>query len=217
MSDLWPWLALLGLGAYHGINPAMGWLFAVALGLQEKSRRAVIAAIPPIALGHALSIAVVVGLLWMAQASLPQKGLRYGAAAVLFGFGLFRLMRARHPKWVGMRVGFRDLTLWSFLMSSAHGAGLMLVPILLGRQMDHANHADHASHSSFGAITMLAGPLAWVAAVVVHSAGHLLVAALIALVVYEKLGLALLSRAWFNLDLVWMIALMLSGLMILLI
>jgi hypothetical protein len=217
MSDLWPWLALLGLGAYHGINPAMGWLFAVALGLQEKSRRAVIAAIPPIALGHALSIAVVVGLLWMAQASLPQKGLRYGAAAVLFGFGLFRLVRARHPKWVGMRVGFRDLTLWSFLMSSAHGAGLMLVPILLGRQMDHANHADHASHSSFGAITMLAGPLAWVAAVVVHSAGHLLVAALIALVVYEKLGLALLSRAWFNLDLVWMIALMLSGLMILLI
>lgn len=218
MSDLWPWLALLGLGAYHGINPAMGWLFAVALGLQEKSRRAVIAAIPPIALGHALSIAVVVGLLWMAQASLPQRGLRYGAAAVLFGFGLFRLVRARHPKWVGMRVGFRDLTLWSFLMSSAHGAGLMLIPILLGRpQMDHADHAEHASHSSFSAVTTLAGPLAWVAAVLVHSAGHLLVAALIALVVYEKLGLALLSRAWFNLDLVWMIALMVSGVMILLI
>jgi hypothetical protein len=221
MSDLWPWLALLGLGAYHGINPAMGWLFAVALGLQEKSRRAVIAAIPPIALGHALSIAVVVGLLWMARASLPEKGLRYGAAAVLFGFGLYRLVRSRHPKWVGMRVGFRDLTLWSFLMSSAHGAGLMLIPILLGRPpIDHADHAEHASHSghvSSNAITALAGPLAWVAAVVVHSAGHLLVAALIALVVYEKLGLALLSRAWFNLDLVWMIALMVSGVLILLI
>ena len=218
MSDLWPWLALLGLGAYHGINPAMGWLFAVALGLQEKSRRAVVAAIPPIALGHALSIAVVVGVLWIAQASLPQRGLRYGAAAVLFGFGLFRFVRARHPKWVGMRVGFRDLTLWSFLMSSAHGAGLMLIPILLGRpQMNHAEHAEHSSHSSLSAITTMAGPLAWAAAVLVHSAAHLLVGALIALVVYEKLGLALLSRAWFNLDLVWMIALMLSGLMILLI
>ena len=218
MSDVWPWLALLGLGAYHGINPAMGWLFAVALGLQEKSRRAVIAAIPPIALGHALSIAVVVGLLWIAQASLPQRGLRYGAAAVLFGFGLFRFVRARHPKWVGMRVGFRDLTLWSFLMSSAHGAGLMLIPILLGRpQMNPAEHAEHSSHSSLSAITTMAGPLAWVAAVLVHSAAHLLVGALIALVVYEKLGLALLSRAWFNLDLVWMIALMLSGVMILVI
>ena len=73
MSELWPWLALLGLGAYHGINPGMGWLFAVALGMQEKHRRAVLAAIPPIALGHALSIGVVVGLLWLAQASVPER------------------------------------------------------------------------------------------------------------------------------------------------
>ena len=101
MSEFWPWLALFGLGAYHGINPAMGWLFAVALGLQEKSPRAVLSAMPPIALGHALSIAVVVGLLWLAQASVPEKPLRYAAAAILFGFGLFRLVRARHPKWIG--------------------------------------------------------------------------------------------------------------------
>lgn len=221
MSELWPWLALLGLGAYHGINPAMGWLFAVALGLQEKSRRAVLAAIPPIALGHALSIAVVVGLLWLAQASLPEKALRYGASVILFGFGLLRLLRSRHPKWVGMRVGFRDLTLWSFLMASAHGAGLMLIPIMLGRpQTDHAAHAGHESHAGYissNQITALAGPLEWLVAVVVHSAGHLIVAALIALVVYEKLGLGLLRRAWFNLDLLWMIALMVSGVLILLI
>jgi hypothetical protein len=215
MSELWPWLALFGLGAYHGINPAMGWLFAVALGLQEKSRRAVLAAIPPIALGHALSIAVVIGVLWLAQASLPEKGLRYSAAAILFGFGLYRLVRSRHPKWVGMRVGFRDLTLWSFLMASAHGAGLMLVPIMLGRtQGDHAEHSMHASHT--GSIASFSGPLQWLVAVVVHSAGHLLVSVVIALVVYEKLGLALLRRAWFNLDLIWMIALMLSGVLILL-
>src|SRR5437667_9273806 len=114
MSGGWFWLTLLGLGAYHGINPGMGWLFAVALGLQEKSRRAVLAAIPPIALGHALSVGAVVVLLWAAAASVPHGALRIGSAATLFGFGLYRLVRSRHPNWVGMRVGFRDLTLWSF-------------------------------------------------------------------------------------------------------
>ena len=125
MSNWWFWLTLLGLGAYHGINPAMGWLFAVALGMQEKSRRAVLAAILPIALGHALAIGVVVSLLWVAQKNLPMQAIRYGAAAIIFGFGCYRLVRSRHPKWVGMRVGFRDLTLWSFIMASAHGAGLI--------------------------------------------------------------------------------------------
>src|SRR6185295_18797199 len=214
MSELWPWLALFGLGAYHGINPAMGWLFAVALGLQEKSRRAVLNAIPPIALGHALSIAVVVGIVWLAQAAVPERALRYAAAAILFGFGLFRLLRSRHPKWVGMRVGFRDLTLWSFLMTSAHGAGLMLIPILLGWPQEHAGHT-HGGIDPGNQMTAFSGPLHWLIAIVVHSAGHLSVALLIALVVYEKLGLALLRRAWFNLDLVWMIALMVSGVLIL--
>ena len=218
MSDLWPWLTLFALGAYHGINPGMGWLFAVALGMQERSRRAVLAAIPPIALGHALSIGVVVGLLWLAQASLPERVLRYGAAAILFGFGFYRLARSRHPKWVGMRVGFGDLTLWSFLMASAHGAGLMLVPILIGwPHTEHGEHAQHASHGGHLQMASFGSPLWWLVAVVVHSAGHLLVAVLIAVLVYEKLGLALLGRAWLNLDLLWMIALMISGALILLI
>ena len=227
MSDPWPWLTLLMLGAYHGINPGMGWLFAVALGMQEKSRRAVLAAIPPIALGHALSIGLVVSVLWLARASLPEKGLRYGAAAILFGFGLYRIVRTRHPKWVGMRVGFGDLTLWSFLMASAHGAGLMLVPIMLrwshdnhGGSSAHAEHllnAGHQVHSSSPQVAAFATSLGWLAAVGVHSAGHLFVAALIAIVVYEKLGLALLRTAWFNLDLLWLIALMVSGIVILLV
>ena len=224
MSDPWPWLTLLMLGAYHGINPGMGWLFAVALGMQEKSRRAVLAAIPPIALGHALSIGLVVSVLWLARASLPEQSLRYGAAAILFGFGLYRMVRARHPKWVGMRVGFGDLTLWSFLMASAHGAGLMLVPIMLrwshddhGVSSAHSEHLLAAGHNSSAQIAAFNGSLGWLAAVGVHSAGHLLVAALIAIVVYEKLGLALLRTAWFNLDLLWMIALMISGIVILLV
>ncbi|MGH8501209.1 MAG: hypothetical protein ACREVE_01820 [Gammaproteobacteria bacterium] len=215
MSELWPWLTLFGLGAYHGINPGMGWLFAVALGLQEKRRRAVLAAIPPIALGHALSIGVVVGLLWLAQANLPETALRYGAAALLFGLGIYRLVRARHPKWVGMRVNFRDLTLWSFLMASAHGAGLMLAPILLGwSYMNHAAHGAHAAHLhhlSGEQIAALNGPVPWLMAVIVHTFGYLAVAALVALLVYEKLGLAILRRAWFNLDLLWVVALMISG------
>ena len=214
MRDLWPWLTLFGLGAFHGINPGMGWLFAVALGLQEKRRSAVLAAIPPIALGHALSIGVVVGLLWLAQANLPETALRYGAAVMLFGLGIYRLIRTRHPRWVGMRVNFRDLTLWSFLMASAHGAGLMLAPILLGwSYMDYAGHGTNAAHMHHlsGEQMALNGPLAWLMAVVVHTLGYLLVATLVALLVYEKLGVAILRRAWFNLDLLWVIALMISG------
>jgi hypothetical protein len=224
MSELWPWLALLGLGVYHGINPGMGWLFAVALGMQEKHRRAVLAAIPPIALGHALSIGLVVGLFWLAEASVPEKALRYGAAATLFGFGFYRFVRSRHPRWVGMRVGFRDLTLWAFLMATAHGAGLMVVPILIGwADGNHAGHAahfgpaSHAGHLATPEASTNASPWHFLAAVGVHSAGYLLVVTLIALLVYEKLGLALLNRAWFNLDLLWVFALMLSGVLILLV
>jgi hypothetical protein len=215
MSRVWPWLILFGLGAYHGINPAMGWLFAVSLGLQNRSRRAVLMAIPPIALGHAISIVLVVGLLWLAQASLPLTWVRCGAAAILFAFGLSRFIRSRHPKWVGMRVGFRDLTLWSFLMASAHGAGLMLLPVLLGS--DHSSHASHTGHLVSQQMPSVNDPSQWLAAVVVHTAGYLLVSLLIALLVYEKLGLSLLRRAWFNVDVVWMIALMISGLVLLII
>ena len=215
MSRVWPLLILFGLGAYHGINPAMGWLFAVSLGLQNRSRRAVLMAIPPIAIGHAISIVLVVGLLWLAQASLPLTWVRYGAAAILFAFGLSRFIRSRHPKWVGMRVGFRDLTLWSFLMASAHGAGLMLMPVLLGS--DHSSHASHTGHLAPQQMPSVNDPSQWLAAVVVHSAGYLLVSLLIALLVYEKLGLSLLRRAWFNVDVIWMIALMISGLALLII
>ena len=215
MSRVWPWLILFGLGAYHGINPAMGWLFAVSLGLQNRSRRAVLMAIPPIAIGHAISIVLVVALLWLAQASLPLTWVRYGAASILFAFGLSRFIRSRHPKWVGMQVGFRDLTLWSFLMASAHGAGLMLLPVLLGS--DHSSHASHTGHLPPQQMPSVNDPSQWLAAVVVHSAGYLLVSLLIALVVYEKLGLSLLRRAWFNVDVIWMIALMISGLALLII
>ena len=214
MSEVWPWLALFGLGAFHGINPGMGWLFAVALGLQEQRRSAVWNALPPIAIGHALSVGLVVALIAAIHASIPQQALRWSAAAVLIGFGIYRLIRARHPRWVGMRVGFHDLVLWSFLMASAHGAGLMLVPVLLGATDESSDvHAAHNGHAGGhgAALGLLNHPWLATIAVIVHTLGQLLVAGLVAMVVYEKLGVRILQRAWFNFDLVWAVALIVSG------
>jgi hypothetical protein len=190
----------------------MGWLFAVALGLQEQRRSAVWNALPPIAAGHALSVGLVVALMAVVHASIPYAALRWIAAAVLIGFGVYRLVRARHPRWVGMRVGFRDLTLWSFLMASAHGAGLMLVPVFLGATHKEQVNSAHVGHSGHGAhLDLLGHPWLATVAVVVHTIGHLLVAGLVAMIVYEKLGVRILRRAWFNFDLAWAIALIVSG------
>ena len=215
--DLWPWLAFAGLGAYHGINPGMGWLFAVALGLQEKRRGAVLQALPPIALGHAASVAGVVSLAALTQLMLPHPVMRGVAASVVLGFGLLRLLRTRHPRWVGMRVGARDLTAWSFVMSSAHGAGLMLVPVLLRCNLG-GSHPAGQFHGLVAAsfVPQLAYPPAsgFVAAAVgMHTLGLLVASGVVAVIVYEKVGLSLLRRAWVNLDLVWSLALLATGFM----
>ena len=217
MSELWPWLAVFGLGMFHGINPAMGWLFAVALGLQEQRRAAVFRALPPMVLGHALSIGIIIAVVLLARVSLPYRTLKIAAAAILFAFGLYRLLRSRHPNWVGMRVGFGDLTLWSFIMASAHGAGLMLVPFFLPSPAAGEMHHHHGGHEMHAwAFANFSGPSLLIAAIVVHTFGYLIVTALVAIVVYEKLGVAILRRAWFNLDLIWMVALMVTGVFILL-
>jgi len=205
VSGLWPWLAVFGLGLFHGINPAMGWLFAVALGLQEQKRAAVLRALLPMVLGHALSIGIIIAAVLVARVNLPHRALKIAAAAILFAFGLYRLFRSRHPNWVGMRVGFGDLTLWSFIMASAHGAGLMLVPFFLGSPAAHDVHHHGSAFVNFSAPSLLA------ASVAVHTLGYLLMTALVAILVYEKLGVGMLRRAWFNIDLVWMLALMITG------
>jgi uncharacterized membrane protein (UPF0136 family) len=209
VSDLWPWLAVFGLGLFHGINPAMGWLFAVALGLQQQKRAAVFSALPPMVLGHALSIAIIIAAVLAARVNVPHIMLKIAAAAILFAFGFWRLLRSRHPNWVGMRVGFGDLTLWSFIMASAHGAGLMLVPFFLGTPAAGDTHHHGSAFANFHAPFLLA------ASVAVHTSGYLLTTALVAILIYEKLGVAILRRAWFNIDLVWMCALMLTGAFIL--
>lgn len=218
MHDIWPWLGLFGLGAYHGVNPGMGWLFAVALGLQEKSRYALYRALLPIALGHALATGLVVLLMGGIGVLLSQTVVHGLAALALVAFGIYRLVRARHPKWVGMRVGWRDLTIWSFLMASAHGAGLMLLPILLGRApTTHTSHVQDALSIGrmFPSEPMagLGSPAMGFLSIGAHTLGYLLAMGLVALVVYEKLGLALLRHAWFNLDRLWAGALVAAGIL----
>src|SRR5262245_24648868 len=132
MGELVSWGMVTELGAFHGINPGMGGLFAVALGLQERSRGAGIAALAPLGRSPALAVAAAVALAVFAGAVLPAGALRWIVGAGLLLFGVQRLLSYRHPRWASMRVGFRRLTLWSFLMATAHGAGLMVVPVFLG-------------------------------------------------------------------------------------
>jgi hypothetical protein len=207
--DLGPatfWLMLL-LGAYHGINPGMGWLFAVALGMQQRSGGAVARSLVPIAIGHTLAIGGVVLAAMFLGSALPPAVIRYPVAAALMALGIHRLMRHRHPRWVRMRVGFRDLTVWSFLMASAHGAGLMVLPVLLGTSpLEAADHAAGHYH-----VSTAASPVVGLLATGVHAIGYLAVTGGVAWVVYRKLGLALLRRAWVNLDVVWAAALAITG------
>jgi len=206
------WLMLL-LGAYHGLNPGMGWLFAVALGMQEQRGSAVVRSLVPIAIGHALAIGSVVLTATFLGMTLPLAAIRYSVAAVLVGLGIFCLARHQHPRWVRMQVGFRDLTVWSFLMASAHGAGLMVVPVLLGSNTVEAQgRMAGQSH-----ISPTASPLAGMLATGVHTVAYLAVTGLLAWVVYRKLGLALLRKAWINFDLVWAAALVATGLVTLVI
>jgi hypothetical protein len=206
-ASAWGWYGLFALGAYHGINPGMGWLFAVALGMQENRVQAVVRSIVPIALGHWLAIAVVVLLAGGLQLLLPLDRVKLAVAGALISLGVYRIIRRRHFRWVGMQVNFFDLTAWSFLMASAHGAGLMILPVVITLPSVHAvsGHAMHAPLSQ--------DPLNAVWGTLVHTAGYLILTLAMAVLVYVKLGLALLRSAWFNLDLAWAVALICSGIL----
>lgn len=196
----WSLVALATLGAYHGVNPGMGWLLAVARGLQQRSRRAVLSSLLPIAAGHEASILVVVVAVALTERMLPPHLVRLVAASVLASFGVYKLARPRvHPRGGGLRIGPWRLAGWSFLMSSAHGAGLMLAPVLLGLPVvDQYRDLRELS-------------LTAVAAASLHVAAMLTAMGVVALVVYERVGLAFLRRGWFNLDLAWAGALLVSG------
>ena len=202
---------MVALGAFHGINPGMGWLFAVALGMQQGRASGVWRALPAIALGHAAAVALVVVLVVAAGIVIPIEALKAVIAVVLVTLGAYRLWRHRHPRFGGMQVGFRDLAVWSFLMASAHGAGVMVLPFLLeGDALVAAQSGGHAHH----AIAQSASRLS--AMVSIHSITYLVVTTVIAWIVYRKVGVAILRTAWFNLDWLWAGALVITGVVVVL-
>ncbi len=207
MTDAWPPLVFAGLGAFHGLNPAMGWLFAVALGLHRQSRTIVYAALVPIAIGHALSIAAVAGLLVAAGVLVPLSLVRVGGGLMLIAWAAYHWRFGhRHRVRFGMRTGLLGLAAWSFLMATAHGAGVMLWPALMPLCVPGS-----AAAASVG------GPAsAAIGAIAVHTAAMVAATAVAAGVVYEWLGVAVLRQAWLNIDMIWTLALAVTGLLLLL-
>src|SRR3954447_2668809 len=204
MSHVTLALLICALGAYHDANPAMGWLFAVSLGMQDGSRRSVARALPAIAVGHELSVvavaAIVSGLGLLASPAL----LQVVAAAALIGFGAFRFLRPRwHPRWTRMRVRGRELVVWSFLMSTAHGAGLMVAPLLIAGASSGGGHDLFAGSQPDLPETALL--------VTLHATVMIGVTAAVALGVYTRFSTTLLRRIWPNLDGVWATAFVVSG------
>jgi hypothetical protein len=208
MSSLSPWLILIALGAFHGLNPAMGWLFAVALGLYRQSRQAVLIALIPIALGHAASIAVVVYAVMALGTTIDPATFRVASGVLLIAWGAYHLLYGhRHRLRIGLSTGLLGLFAWSFVMATAHGAGAMLIPVLmpLAQGGEHAHHMPVTSSLWIGSL-----------AVLVHSLAMLVTTGIAALTVYQWVGLGFLRRGWINLDLIWTAALIGMGLWLLL-
>jgi len=203
MNELWPWMLLAGLGAFHGLNPGMGWLFAVALGVHRQSSAAVVKAVPAIALNHAVSIALVAGAVVAVGLFVDQGAVRTATGAGLVAWAIWHhFFGHRHRVRVGMRTGLAGLVLWSFLMATAHGAGLMLLPALMPLCL-----AGSPLHDIGGDTTAAMT----IAAVGVHTLAMLAVTSLIALAVYRWVGLGILRSAWINVDLVWTLVLLGTG------
>ena len=200
------WAMLMALGAFHGLNPGMGWLFAVALGMQERRRGAVLRALVPLGAGHALAVAIAIGAALAIGIVMPIGEVRWMAGGILIAFGIMRLARHRHPRGTGMCVGMYGLTVWSFLMATAHGAGLMVVPVFVA--MSLAAEHGHLQH-----MCVVAGTTAGAAllATILHAASYLAATAIIAVLVFEGVGVGILRRAWLNLDLVWAAVLISTG------
>ncbi|MCG6951914.1 MAG: hypothetical protein LJE90_06030 [Betaproteobacteria bacterium] len=202
----WAWLAIVGLGAYHGLNPGMGWLFAVSNGMQLRRASGVWRALPPIALGHLLAMAAALLPFTLLGLYVEQlTAIRIVAGLILVAFGIYKLVNQRHPRFL-TRIGPSHLTLWSFLMATAHGAGLMLVPVVLGLCV-----GARGAHEALAEVARDDLTVTLVAAAV-HSAAMVLTGGVIAWIVYRYVGLGSLRRAWFNLDLLWAVLLIVVGL-----
>jgi hypothetical protein len=204
----WAWLAVAGLGAYHGLNPAMGWLFAVSNAMQSRQGKGVFLALPPIACGHFLAMAAALLPFALVALYVDRLGdIRVAAGVILLSFGLYRLVSQRHPRFLA-RVGPSHLVLWSFLMATAHGAGLMLVPVVLG--LCESGPVGQGGHEAWREVASGGLGLTVVAATA-HTIAMMVTGGVIAWVVYRYVGLALLRRSWLNVDLIWAALLVVTG------
>jgi hypothetical protein len=204
-TEIWPWLALVGLGLFHGLNPAMGWLFAVALGLHRGGRQIVLLSLVPITVGHAAAVAAVLLAVLTLGVVIDHTTLLRLAALVLIGWAAWHALYGHRQRVrIGMQTGLAGLVLWSFLMASAHGAGLMVIPAL----------ASICSSAPPGASATFAAPLA-LAALGVHSAAMLATIAAVSLIVYNWTGVDFLRRSWINVDLIWVAVLATCGVILL--
>lgn len=206
-SPWWVWVTVAGLGTFHGLNPAMGWLFAVALGLYRRSRRVVMLSLIPISLGHAIAAACVLITGLSLGAVLDHRILSRTSGLVLIGWAVWHAWRGhRMRSRVGMQAGFLGLAGWSFLMAAAHGAGLMLIPALLPMCSGLAGGATSSAMaltssnlvSGFAGVATIAG-----AALLVHTVAMLITTAVISIVVFDRIGVACLRTKWVNVDLLW--------------
>ena len=206
-APAWLWLAVVVSGLYHGVNPGMGWPLAVSAGLMEKSSRALLAALWPLAAGHLLAMLLVLLPFALLIALVEWRHqIQLGASLLVIGFGIFRLVDRRHPRALA-RIPPTQLALWSFAVAVAHGAGLMLVPIYLG--LCRASGSDKGHEA---AETLMNANLAMAALVsVVHAIAMVAAGGCSAWLVYRYLGLKFLSRSWFNLDTAWASSLILVG------
>jgi hypothetical protein len=211
---------MMAFGAYHGLNPGMGWLFALSVGLQRRSDRAIWSSLLPIAAGHASSLALVAVLVFVSAHYVSTPMLEITTALILIGFGIYKVFNYyRHPRWVGMQVGMRDLTWWSFLMATAHGAGLMIAPLVLTMALpcvetDMSSMAMSGAHVHMAmapADVAMGADLGIVLGILMHTLAMLAVMALIAWVVYKRFGLQILRSHWINFDLIWAAALIIAG------
>lgn len=209
------WVGVVAIGAYHGLNPAMGWPLAVANGLSEKRGAAVMATFVPLGLGHLLAMALLLVpfalLSWLLT---WQRELRIGAGGLVMLFGLSRLFLRRHPRWM-MRVRPTRLLLWSFLMATAHGAALMLLPFFIGLCQTPAANAATGRIGMFeheNVMGLMRTNLGTAVAVsLLHSAAMIVAGLGMAWLVYRWLGLRVLRSTWLDLDLVWALSLIAAG------
>jgi hypothetical protein len=199
------WLAVVVSGLYHGANPGMGWPLAVSAALMERSDRALAAALWPLWLGHIAAVLVIL-LPFAVLLSLVewQRQIQIGASLLVIGFGVFQLIHRRHPRALA-RIRPTQLGLWSFVVAIAHGAGLMLVPIYLG-----LCRSGDIGHVATGALINASLGMALLVSIV-HSAAMIGAGGFSAWLVYRYLGLKLISRSWFNLEVIWAVSLILVG------